>query len=161
VSSLREFLASEAEKLRGERSEATRKREEWTSSVQRLLDRIKDWLVEADTEKVLTLNEGRTGLREAGIGDYEAPFLVVGIGARQVAIRPIARFVAGPLSSTGAIHVLKSYGRVDMQSALEKCMLFRTETTPGDRWVIIEEDGYRSQPFDRESFESAFRRLLE
>jgi hypothetical protein len=40
-------------------------------------------------------------------------------------------------------------------------MLFRTEKEPEDRWVVIEDDGYRSQPFDRDSFESAFQRLLE
>ncbi len=161
MASLKEFLASEAEKLRDEQSAAMKKRDEWIASVERLLAQIKEWLHEADTRQILTFEEGRVSLREVGIGGYEVPCLHIEIGARQVSIKPVARVVAGALSSTGSIHILKSYGRVDMASPLEKYMLFRTEKEPEDRWVIIEEDGYRSQPFDRDSFESAFQRLLE
>jgi hypothetical protein len=161
VASLKEFLASEAEKLRGEQPEALRKRDEWVGAVERLLAQMKEWLDEADANHVLTFKAGRMPLREVGIGDYEVPVLFVEIGVRQVSIKPVARFVAGPLSSTGATHVLKSYGRVDMASPLEKFLLFRTQREPEDRWVVFEEDGYRSQPYDRESFESAFQRLLE
>jgi hypothetical protein len=161
VSSLREFLASEAEKLQGERSKAMKKRDEWIASVERLLAQIKEWLEDADTRKILTLTEGRAAFREVGIGNYEAPFLLVEIGMRQVSIRPVARNVAGAVASTGAIDILQAYGRVDMASPLEKYMLFRTAKEPEDRWIIVGEDRYRSQPFDRESFEAAFRGLLE
>lgn len=161
MATLKEFLASEAEKLRGEQSEAMKKRDEWIASVDRLLAQARDWLREADAKQVLTFREGRVALREWGIGAYEAPALFVEIGARHVSIKPIARVVAEPLSYTGSIHILKAYGRVDMASALERYMLFRTQKDPEDRWVIIEEDGYRSRPFDRDSFESAFQGLLE
>jgi hypothetical protein len=131
VATLKVFLASEAEKLRSEQAEAVSKRDEWVASVERLLAQIKQWLREADTGQILIFKEGRVALREVGIGGYEAPVLFVEIGARQVSIRPVARVVAGPLSSTGSIHILKSYGRVDMASPLEKHMLFRTEKEPG------------------------------
>jgi hypothetical protein len=160
VASLKEFLESEAEKLRGEQSQAMMKRDEWIASVQGLLDRIKEWLRDADTRRILTLKEDRVRLREVGIGDYEAPALFVEIGARQVSIKPVARVVAGALASSNAVHIIKSYGRVDMASPLEKFLLFRTQKAPEDRWIIIEEDGYRSQPLDRNSFETAFQSLL-
>ena len=42
------------------------------------------------------------------------PSSSIELGAREVSIKPIARFVAGPMSSTGAIRILRAYGRVDM-----------------------------------------------
>ena len=158
---LKEFLAEEAEKLRGEQSDAVRKRDEWVASIDRLLSRIKEWLHDADTAQLVSFREGRVLIREVGVGDYEAPVLFVDVGVRQVSVTPVARVVAGGLSSTGAIQILKAYGRVDMASPLEKYMLFRTQKDPEDRWVIIEDNGYRSEPFNRETFESAFQRLLE
>ena len=159
--SLKEFLAAEAEKLQSERSEAMKKRDEWIESVGRLLHQIEEWLGEADSGQALTRKRGHLTLREVGIGTYDVPFLLIELGVREVSITPVARFVAGPLSSTGSMHILRSYGRVDMGNRLEKYMLFRIEKDPVDRWVIIEEDGYRTQPFDRDSFESAFQSLLE
>jgi hypothetical protein len=159
--SLKEYLASEAEKLQSERSEAMKKRDEWIESVGRLLKQIEVWLAEADSGRVLTYQRGHLTLREVGIGSYEVPFLLIGLGAREVSIKPVARFVAGPLSATGSIHILRSYGRLDMGNRLNKYMLFRTEKDPEDRWALIEEDGYRTQPFNQDSFESAFQSLLE
>jgi hypothetical protein len=40
-------------------------------------------------------------------------------------------------------------------------MIFRTQKELEGPWIIIEEDGYGTQPFTRDSFESAFQRLLE
>lgn len=159
--SLKEYLASEAEKLQSEQSDAMKKRDEWVASVGRLLAQIRKWLGEADSRGILTYTSGQMTLREAGIGTYDVPLLLIELGAREVSIKPIARFVAGPLSSTGAMHILRSYGRVDMGNRLEKYMIFRTEKELDGPWIIIEEDGYRSQPFNKETFESAFQRLLE
>ncbi len=159
--SLKEYLASEAEKLQSEQSDAMRKRDEWVESVGRLLAQIRNWLDEADSRRILIYKSGQMTLREAGIGTYDVPLLIIELGAREVSIKPIARFVAGPLSSTGAMHILRSYGRVDMGNRLEKYMIFRTDKELDGPWIIIEEDGYRSQPFNKETFESAFQRLLE
>jgi hypothetical protein len=35
------------------------------------------------------------------------------------------------------------------------------EKDPDDRWVIIKQDGYRTQPFQQDTFELAFQSLLE
>src|SRR5262245_20101711 len=105
IVSLKEFLASEAEKLRTERSEAMKKRDEWVESVGRLLHQIEEWLGEADSERILTYKRGHVRLREEEIGSYEVPLLLIVLGAREVSIKPLARFVAGPHSATGAVHV--------------------------------------------------------
>ncbi|MGP0068268.1 MAG: hypothetical protein ACLQGP_32315 [Isosphaeraceae bacterium] len=55
--SLKEFLASEAEKLRSEQANALSERREWIAAVERLLARIKDWLAQADTQQILMIEE--------------------------------------------------------------------------------------------------------
>jgi hypothetical protein len=74
VASLKEFLAAEADKLRNEQSEAMRKQQEWIAAVDRLLAQIKDWLQEADQQRILMIQEATFPMSEQGIGlmKYEA-----------------------------------------------------------------------------------------
>jgi hypothetical protein len=161
VASLKEFLAGEAEKLRTEQSEAMTKREEWIAAVDRLLTQIKDWLEQADEGRILIIQETSLPISEQGIGTYEIRCLTLGLGPREVRVKPVARFVASPLRSNGVINIPRAYGRVDMTNGLEKYMLFRTEKEPSDRWSVIGQDSSRIERFDRNSFESAFKSLLE
>jgi hypothetical protein len=159
--SLKEFLASEAEKLRSEQAEALTKRQEWIASVDRLIARIKDWLAQADTKRILMIEEAPLRLSEQGLGTYEIPSLTIGLGPREVRIKPVARFVATPMRSTGIIFVPRVHGRVDMTDGLDKYLIFRVETEPQDRWSIIKQESSRLEPFDENSFASALEGLLE
>jgi hypothetical protein len=158
VASLKEFLAGEAEKLRSEQGEAMTERQEWIAAVDRLLAQIKDWLQEADPEQILLIQETTHKLRERMIGTYEIHGLSIGLGLREIRVEPVARSVAGPMSPTGTI---RAYGRVDMKNGLEKYMLFRTDPAADGTWIMIRQEGYRTQPFNRESFESACISLLD
>ena len=147
VESLKDFIASQAEKFRNEESQAADKRSEWVAAVDRLNQRIKDWLTYADPDHaILEVRETPCQLREEGIGSYEARGLLISLGRREIRVEPIARNVAGPLSSTGVIHVSRAYGRVDLTDGLQKFMIFRVERVPEDRWSIIEQDGFRMRP---------------
>ncbi len=162
VDSLKDYIASQAQKLRIEESQAGHRRDEWVGAVDRLNGRIKAWLTDADPEhKILAVSEVPCQLREEGIGSYEARGLIISAGRRELRVEPIARNVVGPLSSTGVIHVSRAYGRVDLTDGLEKFMIFRVEKDPEDRWSIIEQDGFRMRDFDRGAFEEAFKALLE
>jgi hypothetical protein len=158
VPSLKEFLAGEAEKLRSEHSDAMNKRREWIAAVDRLLAQMKDWLKEADPEQILMIQETSHKLRERMIGTYEAHGLSIGLGLREIRVEPVARYVAGPMSQDGTI---RAYGRVDMTNGLDRYMLFRTDRGADGTWIIIDQDRYRIQPFNQESFESACRSLLD
>jgi hypothetical protein len=160
VASLKEFLAGEADKLRNEQSEAMTERQEWIAAVDRLLAQIKDWLQQADERGILLIQEATFPLSEQGIGTYEIRSLTIGLGPREVRIKPVARFLAAPLRSNGVIHIPRPYGRVDMTNGLDKFKIFRTEKDPTDRWTIVEQDSSRIELFDRNSFESAFKSLL-
>jgi hypothetical protein len=161
VASLKEFLAGEAEKLRNEQSDAMSKRREWIAAVDRLLAQMKDWLQQADPEQILMIQDTSHKLRERMIGTYEVHGLSIGLGLREFRVTPVARYVAAPSSSTGTTHILRAYGRVDMTNGLEKYMLFRTDVVGDGTWIIIRQNGYRTQPFNRESFESACTSLLD
>jgi hypothetical protein len=161
VPTLKEFLASQADRLRAEESKAAQRRDEWLASLDRLYTQINSWIREADTASVLIIRDGFLPKRELGIGEYDARCLWIEIGSRQVRIEPVARTVAGPTSLTGVIHVPRAYGRVDMTNGLSKFMLFRVEKEPEDRWNIIEQDSYHMRPFNQTSFEEALQSLLE
>jgi hypothetical protein len=161
VKSFRDFLAEQAERIPDQETKAAKRRDEWIASLTRLNDRIKDWLQQDDPNHVLSVEDLTYKLREEGIGEYEVNGLSIGLGPRYVRLQPVARTVAGPLSSTGVVHIPRAYGRVDMTDGLRKFMLFRVETEPQDSWRIIEQDGYKVLPFDQQSFESALQSLLE
>ncbi len=161
MSSLREFLATEAEKLRGEQVDALSRRAEWVASVERLLAQMKDWLAQADDERVLMIDESPIRISEQGLGTYEVPALTIGLGTREVRVRPIARYVSAPLRVTAALQVPRAYGRVDMTNGLDCYHIFRVERETGDRWKVVEQNGPVVDSFDRTSFESALKSLLE
>jgi hypothetical protein len=162
VESLKEFIESQAEKLRHEESQAARKRNEWVAAVDRLNQQIITWLTFADPDQaILKVSETPYHLREEGIGSYEAHGLLITVGRRALRLEPVARNVVGPLSSTGVIHVSRAYGRVDLTDGLQKYMIFRVEKDPEDRWSIVEQDGFRMRAFEQVAFEEAFKALLE
>ena len=158
---LKEFLVSEAEKLRSEQSEALSKRKEWIESVDRLIIHIKGWLEEADPQRILRIEDGPLRMSEQGLGPYEIPSLTMGLGPREVRIKPVARFVATPMRSTGVIFVPRVHGRVDMTDGLGKYLIFRVETEPQYRWSIIQQESSRLEPFDEDSFATALKGLME
>jgi hypothetical protein len=162
VESLKDFIASRAQKLRNEEPRTVQKRDEWISAVDRLNQQIRSWLSQADPDhEVLEVRELPCQLREEGIGSYDVRGLLISLGRREIRVEPIARHVAGPLSATGVIHVSRAYGRVDLTDGLQKFMIFRVEKDPEDRWSIVEQDGYRVNAFDQVAFEEAFKTLLE
>ena len=161
MASLKEFLKEQAENLRTQEPERAKKRDEWVAAVDRLCNQIKEWLAQADAEKVLTVQGRSYERREEGIGSYTVSGISISLGPRHVDVVPVARKVVGPLSTTGVIYVPRAYGRVDLSNGLEKFMLFRVEREPEDRWSIVGQDRPQMERLDQSTFEAAFQSLLE
>ena len=86
--------------------------DEWVRAIDRLNQQIKDWLTDSDPDRrFLEVRELPCQLREQGIGTYEARGLLIRVGRLEVRVEPIARYVAGPHSATGVIHVSRAFGR--------------------------------------------------
>jgi hypothetical protein len=160
VASLKEFLSEQAEKLKAEKSDAAKKRDEWVGAVDRLNDEIRGWLGQADPSHILEIHVQSYHLREVGIGAYDVDGLTICLGKTEVRTQPIARNVVGPHSATGVIEIKQAYGRVDLTDGLRKYMIFRVDREP-DRWTIIAQDDFRALPFNQQTLERAFQSLVE
>jgi hypothetical protein len=161
MSNFTQFLAEQAEKLRTGQQEVLRTRDEWVAAVDGLTGQIRDWLGSSDPDHVLDVAPEEYELREQRLGTYKIDGLVISLGPRLVRVKPIARYVLGPISDTGAFRVLRSHGRVDLTDGLRKFMIYRLEREPQDRWCIVEEDSHRLEPLDQRAFEAALQSLLE
>ncbi len=160
MKSFKEFLQDQAQKETI--VEAKTKVEEWHSAVLKLIGQMEVWLRDADQDHILNIRETVHSIREEGLGTYQVPGLVIGLGERMVEVVPVARNVIGPIASTGTLHVLRTTGRVDMIGGGQRYLLFRFENEQGreDRWMIAEEDDYVLKNFDRPAFEASLQSML-
>jgi hypothetical protein len=161
MKTLKEFLDERAEIERSRADEKKAIQQEWIWAVRRLIQQIKDWLVDSDTNHLLKIIESSCELREVNVGVYAVPRLIIRFEAREVRVDPIARMVVGPLLSDGMIRMNRAFGRVDLTDGTEKFMLFRSQKDPSDEWMIVEDRGYTVRKFDRPAFEEALQSLLE
>jgi hypothetical protein len=160
VKTLREFLEERAEIDRNQADEKKAIQQEWIESVRRLIQQIKDWLIDSDPARLLEIDETSHELREIDVGVYTAPGLLIRYEAREVRLIPIARMVVGPDLSDGEIRMRRSFGRIDLTDGSEKFMLFRSQKDPSDEWMIVEDRTYVVRKFHRQSFDQAMQRLL-
>ncbi len=161
MKTLKEFLSDRAEIERGKADDKKALQTEWTCAVRRLVQLIREWLADADQEKMLTIKEDYQEIRELELGVYTVPRLLIRLDSQEVALVPISRMVVGPNLSNGIIHVARAFGRVDLKSGDRKYLLFRSQIEPNESWVIVEDEGFTVKRFDRDSFEEAMQSLLQ
>ncbi len=159
MSTLTDFLKEEAQRLRAESQSAQERRDEWIASLGRLMPQLRQWLEQADTEKVLNVVDSPASLEEEGLGKYTVPRLKITLGTRRINVLPFARNVVGSLP--GSEPPLKLQGRVDVVGPDEKYMLYRVQTPEGEKWFIVDDERYRFQPLDKASFEAAVLSMLQ
>jgi hypothetical protein len=131
-----------------ETEDAQTLRNEWLADLKALIDQLKGWLAEAIDQKLLTIKEERTVIREERIGSYYAPNLtIVAPSGFSVQITPKARFVAG------------AEGRVDLESPAIKEILVRNKA---GQWQLAEpsNNGWTFRSLTEESFWVALGRLI-
>jgi len=156
MTKLKDFLSLEADRWNAQAGQRQAKCEEWVAAVRRLLDQIKAWLREADTKGALTIAEQMHKLQEVGLGHYEAPGLTVTLGTNEVRIAPVARNIAGSVGDPS----FRAQGLVEVTAAGLRYMLYRVVDERGEWWRLVNDSNYRTEPFDKASFEAAFLRLL-
>lgn len=121
MSTLTEFLRKQKETENHKEFNADKVREEWLSTLTRLLGQIKQWLQEAEAERLIQVKEKQISITEDRLGTYTAPSLALTVGKDTIEINPIGRTIIG------------FNGRVDMQSTRGTISLFYS--TSEDRWV--------------------------
>lgn len=151
--SLSEFLQVKAREHH--QDEQLRHRQEWLASLDRLMARFRAWLQEADTEKILLIEDQAVDRAERGLGRYRAPSLWVTLGEVAVHVLPIAYRIVGPR----AIADLRSAGRVDITNGTDKHVLVRMTADDREEWHALDERD-EPVPLDQARFEAIFQELL-
>ena len=155
---LRQFLEKRAKEEDAEGERTSKIRGEWISAVSRLIEQIEDWLHEADPGKILTIERESHRIREAKIGTYDVPGLMVRLGAREVRIVPVARYSIGSMIGDNLGRTLR-YGRVDITDGARKTMLYRPGE--GDQWIVVNGQSYQGEDLSQATFEAAILKLLQ
>jgi hypothetical protein len=161
VKTLEAFLAERAEIRRGRADQERALQVEWIGAIRRLIDQMTEWLRAADKEQLLELEGTTKRVREMEVGVYDAPGLIIRLEAREVTVLPVARMVVGPDLTNGIIHIARAFGRADMGDGATKYLLFRTQVSPAEEWIIVEDEGFTFKKLNRDSFEEAMQSLLQ
>jgi len=161
MSTLKEFLTSRAEIERERAGEKMAVQNEWRGAVERLIQQIVAWLRDADTLRILEIQDDFHQLREVNVGVYILPGLVIRLEVEEVRVVPIARNAVGPMEDIGGNRIGRTFGRVDLKNGGKKYMLFRIEREPIDRWVIVDDESYTVREFNRQTFDEAMQSLLQ
>jgi hypothetical protein len=154
---LREFLQQNAP-----RDEILRRRlrEDWIASVDRLLDKLRGWITEANAADLLDLENLELEKREQSLGAYRIKGLAIHFGERTVKVVPIGRTVVAHLGRYAEPGHEKAEGRVDITNESYKYYLYRKlDNATEEQWLVQDERG-GIRPLDREQFEAILRDLL-
>jgi hypothetical protein len=156
---LREFLlknvpAKEIEEAR------QRTRNEWVTAVGRLLDQMRNWLMEAGAAELLDVRPLEVERREQSLGAYNAPGLAIHFGDRIVKVEPVARNVLAPEGLSSVSGSPRAGGRVDITNdGYSRYHLYRKLKPDGDQWLVRDERS-NIRPLDKELFEAILQDLL-
>ena len=164
--SFQEFLR---QKLEGsDWKDRSRIRGEWLGALNRLLDRIRDWLRESDPEGVLELITYEVERVENRLGVYDAPALKIRVNTDSVDVLPMGRFAMRPLSlqslllqNLPSIPVNQQVheGRVDITDGERRYVLLRGIEDGQDHWYAVRGIN-QAVPFDRTCLEEILKDLL-
>lgn len=174
---LTEYLKSEADQIRAEATRRKELLEGWLTAIDRLYDRLEEWLAEADSGLGLlgvNRNTTRQLIGEPRLGNYDVYIMWVSLGGplgnRDATIVPKARYVVASIKPHGE-EPRRADGMVEIRSgSTPEYYLFRLAgpTVDEDRWFIRNVDQWNAdpeygkvEPLDRERFEAAILRVLQ
>ena len=143
---LEEILERKREEQVASEFEHTSVRQEWISNCEKLMSRI------TEDENYLDIQLEYIPIREALIGDYEAPALqLVFLDSLILNVKPVGHFIIG------------SQGRVDMTSGVTQLAMLIHRGN--DEWEFAKREGMygkpRTWPFNRSTFEEFLVDFLE
>ncbi len=157
MSTLSEFLKSHSEKHRTQ-AKAEELRKEWVGAVERLMQQLKAWIRDADTERVIEIRDQQHDVEEESLGPYTAPALLLLLDGRIVIVSPKGRQVVGRPRGIEP----QPQGRVDLTNRLSTYSLYRVVNGGQDeKWLIVDDQGSAPRPFDRKAFEDALQSLFK
>ena len=153
---LREKAAHEAHHQRSREEQLS----DWRQAVEKLLNRICDWLKQADPNGVIDIKKSETRINEEGLGRYQIPGLVLSAFGRSMMVMPKARFTIATVELPHRSTPERASGRVDLTDDTNRIILHRFRGDDGDIWMIEDIAG-KPRLFDQNEFESALMSFLK
>ena len=158
MKTFKEFLEERADHVRAEEAAKASKRDRWITSVNALISQAEKWLKEAGAKNILTIQKRLVERNEETLGIYNIPSMFVWMGARLVALEPVACEVRGPLTTprTGIWS-----GRADFTGSPYSYKVYRfLGQDQTEEWYIFDDKDYRLRPFTRENFDAVMLDLF-
>lgn len=170
MSVLSQFLKEEGARLRAEAPTREAKVGDWIRAVTELLNKLQEWVRQADTNQIIELNveEYRFPYREEGLGKYKLPRLRIQLDTRAVWVLGKARNVVDRIRPPGGGTPRQADGVVVIaETALRDRIgspsyyLYRLAEPDGDHWYIRHPLEEEVKPLDQERFEAILVSLLK
>jgi hypothetical protein len=162
VPTLTEFLKEEATRLRNEAPKRQATISSWRSAVERLFEQIKEWLKEADSEKVLEIREEPVQVAEQDLGAYVMPSLNIELDASRIVFYPRARRVVARIVPPGEKSERKAEGMVEIHDGgVVTTRIYYLSDNGADRWIYQRSIDFGTEIFDRRFFEGLLISLLK
>ena len=115
------FVSRQQKHAAAERSvDWQKEKKDWLRNLGELHALINQFLAEYVAKKAIEIEQSKVTLSEENIGSYEAPFLLIRIGAQKISVMPIGTLLIG------------SKGRVDVSGPRGKARLALVDKDMGD-----------------------------
>lgn len=122
---------------------------DWLADIQSFYARVKQWLHEPISEKLLSIKEGVADINEEHLGPYQAPALFISTEWSSVSLVPVARFVVG------------AQGRIDMKSTQGLgAILLHLEEADGKHWFLLDKQKMERLRIDEKLYQSLLKDML-
>jgi len=160
MTSLKDFLASQENRLRAEQLAQAQAIESWANAVVRLIEQIGEWIGESDPHKLITMEHVFDKNDRSQMNGYVDARLDIGLGSRVVRIRPVAFNLLGPRWKPGDGRWV---GRVDMLSeaydyAYEILRFVHADNH--EDWYLRSTRDYQMDILNQASFDAALLELF-
>jgi hypothetical protein len=157
ATSLRELLKQKAATYAAETEKNKEVIDEWCEAVDKLYERLREWLRAADPEGIINAEPSQIEVSEPGLGRYQISRLNLRAFGKWVGLIPKARKTIKKANPRQDRAPEQATGRVDITDEIRRYVLYRFPSHEADDSWFIEDTATNSapQPLTPERFESA------
>src|SRR5262249_22913 len=132
-------------------------REDWIAYVDRLLQKLRDWVTEAQAADLLDLETLEFEKREQSLGAYPIKGLAIHFRQPPVKVVRVGGTVGAHLGPYAEPGNEKAEGRVDITNGTYKYYLYLKLNDAGEEQWFVQDERSGIRPLDRERFEAILR----
>lgn len=155
MSSFSELLLQKQERYEAEAAKNGAIIDEWVRAVDSLFAKLREWLSNADPNRILQVEEVKTEVNEPNMGRYFAPRLNIRAFGKWVGIIPKARKTVGTARPPQPGAPDAATGRVDITDEVRRYVLYRFDRNGEDSWFIEGPSSDSLQDLTQGQFEEA------